>query len=749
MAINVGTAIAFLELDTSKFSSGLSAAGSELKSFATGGGLDNLTSAMQGAGSTLTKAVTLPIAGIGAAAVNASMDFEAQMSKVKAISGAVGEEFDGLRDQAIELGAATNFSASEAANGMEDLASAGFKTNEIMAAMPGVLDLASAGAVSISDAASIAGSTLRGFGLEAEKVGHVGDVLAKLAGDTNAGIMDTGEAMKYIAPVSKALGISLEDTSAAIGLLSNAGIMGSQAGTVLRGALTNLASPTDAASKLMSQLGMNFFDASGKMLPMVDILKILKDKTADLTQQQKASAFQTLFGKEAMSGMLTLVDQGPEKFNELSETLKNCDGASKEMSDTMGDNLQSSVDAMKGSIETAAIKIGDVLSPMIRQAANYISDLVNKFSALPKETQELIVKFALIAAAVGPVLIILAKLIESFRTVMSVFTGVSTVLTTIPKVISGVTTAFNALRTGASVFAALPALINGPVLAVIAIIALIAGAVYLIYKNWDLLKEYFSGFWNWIKNLFSGFWEWLKNFFSQWGPTILAIIAPFLGIPLIIWQHWDKVKEWLQPIFDWMTTAFDKVVSFFTNGLAGLKMAFDDFKEWASGIGKNICEGLVSGLEAGWDWIFDKVGWIADKIKYIFSGLLDIHSPSRVFRGYGMNTMEGYVLGLQDHEGAVTGKMTSIAEKIKTFGSVKPDVRLDSISLRGAQAANSNIPMHEGGKLDFNPNINMQVHIADTGAKGKEQLTNELKGMTKESIKDGMVSQFMKDAFRL
>jgi TP901 family phage tail tape measure protein len=503
MAINVGTAIAFLELDMSGFKNSLSAAGSDLKNFATGGDLQNLTSAMSGVGSELTKKVTLPIAGIGAAAVGASMDFEAQMSKVKAISGAVGEEFDGLRNQAIQLGADTNFSASEAANGMEDLASAGFKTTEIMTAMPGVLDLAAAGAVSISDAASIAGSTLRGFGLEAEKVGHVGDVLAKLAGDTNAGIMDTGEAMKYIAPVSKALGISLEDTSAAIGMLSDAGIQGGQAGTVLRGALINLAKPTDASAKLMENLGIQVFDANGKMKPLGEVVSILKDKTADLTSEQKASAFATMFGKEAMSGMLTLVDQGPEKLNKLSTSLSNCDGASKEMAGTMQDNLKGSVEAMKGSIETAAIKIGDVLAPMIKQCANYIADLVNKFSALPKETQEFIVKIALVAAAVGPVLIILAKLIESVRTVISVFTGITKIV---------------------NVVSALPALLNPPVLIIIGIIMLIAFIVYEVIKHWDQLKAYFQAFFDFCKNIFNKLMEFFKWVFDGIGNFIDWIV---------------------------------------------------------------------------------------------------------------------------------------------------------------------------------------------------------------------------------
>ncbi|MBE6089541.1 MAG: phage tail tape measure protein [Clostridium beijerinckii] len=726
MAINVGTAVAYLDLDMSGFKNSLASAGTELKTFTTGGDIQGLGNAMNGVGSELTKNVTLPIAGIGAAAVGASMDFEAQMSKVKAISGAVGEEFDGLRNQAIQLGADTNFSASEAASGMENLASAGFKTQEIMAAMPGMLDLAAAGGVNISDASDIAASTLRGFGMEAKDVTHVADALAKAAGDTNAEIMDTGDAMKYIAPVAHSLGLSFEDTTAAIGMLSNAGIKGSQAGTTLRGALVNLAKPTDSAAKLMENLGMNFFNAQGKLLPMTDIIQILKDKTSGLTQEQKASAFAVLFGKEAMSGMLALVDQGPDKFKELTDTLKNCDGASKEMAGTMQDNLKGSIEAMKGSIETAAIKIGDVLAPMIKSCAGWIADLVNKFSALSPETQAFIVKMALVAAAIGPVLIVLAKLIESVRTVISVFTGISKI---------------------ASIVSALPGAIASPVGAVVGIIMLIAIVVYEVIKHWDSIKAYFSNLFTWLKNVFGAFWGWLTNFFSKWGPTILAIIAPFLGIPLIIWQHWSKIKEWLQPIFDWMINAFDKVVSFFSNGIAGLKATFDDFKSWASGIGKNICEGLVHGLEAGWDWVFEKVGNMADKIKTIFAKILDIHSPSRVFRGYGKNIGEGLVLGIDDHDQTITERFKGLGNKIKDLGNVKPNFNFGNAA--GAYNGSSSFLNNAPKQYTFSPEIHMRVSIADTGSKGIAQLTSELKNMAQTAVKNSMVDEFMDDALRL
>lgn len=706
MGVNVGTAIAFLDLDMSGFKRGISSAGADLKNFASTGNMQSLSSGLNGVGSELTTKVTLPIAGIGAAATKASMDFEAQMSKVQAISGATGEDLGNLRDQAIQLGADTNFSASEAAAGMELFASAGFKTNEIMAAMPGILDTAAAGGVSIAQATDVAASALNGFGMAASDVGHIGDVLAKFAGDTNAGIMDTGEAMKYIAPVSKALGISFEDTAAAIGLLSNAGIKGSQAGTVLRGALTNLAAPTDKAAQVMESLGMNFFDANGKMLPMADILGILKDKTSGLTQQQKASTMETLFGKEAMSGMLALVDQGPEKFTELTQSLTNCDGASKEMAGVMSNNLQGALNAMEGSLETAAIKIGDVLAPMIKGAATWIGEMANKFSALPKPMQEFIVKFALVAAAIGPVLIILAKLIESVRTVISVFTGITRI---------------------ATIASSLPALMSAPILMVVGIIGLIAGAVYLIYKNWDTLKVYFQTFITFLKNLFNGFLEFIKWIFNGIGSAV----------------------KW---IIDGIGSMCNSIGDFFNKSLEGWKAIWSNFTGFMSSIGTNICEGLLNGLTAGWDWVMDKVHNMVDSIKKVFTGGLGIFSPSRVFKGYGVNIGEGLTDGIDSHQGVIENKFGGLADKIKSLGNVKPDFSgLSNSAINGnfTGAKGVGVSNTSARQFNFTPTITMHVNVADTGAKGTAQLTNELRSMAQSAIKNSLVNEFMSDALRL
>lgn len=238
-------------LDSSGIEQGLKKLGGITKK-----GLKVAATAVAGTSAALT--------GVATVAIKTGSDFEAQMSRVKAISGATEQEFAKLKEQAIELGADTAFSSGQAAEGMENLAAAGFTTNEILEAMPGLLDLAAASGEDLSNSSDIAASTLRGFGLAAEDVGHVADVLAENANRTNSSVAETGEAMKYIAPLARAAGISMEETAAAIGIMANAGIQGGQAGTTLRGALSRLSRPTEDMQEAMSELGVSFMIRKGK-----------------------------------------------------------------------------------------------------------------------------------------------------------------------------------------------------------------------------------------------------------------------------------------------------------------------------------------------------------------------------------------------------------------------------------------------------------------------------------------------------
>lgn len=439
--ISAGEAVAYLTMDYSGYSKGLKSAGQELNTFldsnnSAGVRINALGNSMVSVGKTLTKGVTMPILGVGTAITMMSANFEEGMSEVQAISGATGKDLQMLTDKAKELGSSTKYSASEAAAGMSNLASAGFNVTEIMSAMPGMLDLAASGNIDLASAADIASSTLRGFGLEASEAAHVADVLAKAAADTNAGITDTGEAMKYIAPVAASMGFSLEEVTAAIGEMANAGIRGGQAGTTLRSALTRLANPSKEASDLMKELGFNAYDANDKMLPLKGIVENLDSSLEGLTEKQQQQAIATIFGQEAMSGMLTLIQAGPEQLDKLTNSLKISDGAASKMAKTMQDNLKGQLTTIKSKIEGAAISLGETLIPMLSKAADKIEDAVDWFNNLDEATQENIVKWGALAAAIGPALVVGGKVING---------GVALV-STIGKVSSGVGSLISATR---------------------------------------------------------------------------------------------------------------------------------------------------------------------------------------------------------------------------------------------------------------------------------------------------------------
>lgn len=324
--------------------------------------------------SPITMALSFAGMGIGASDVlNTFNGFEEGMSGVRALTSATDSEFLLLRETAKSLGASTSFSATQAAEGMQNLASAGFTVNEIVAAMPGMLDLAASSGEDLAVASDIAATTLRGFGLEAGAASHVADVLAETAARTNASVYDTGEAMKYIAPIANVMGLSLEEVAASIGLLSDSGIKGSQAGTTLRGALTRLAKPTEDMLEVMNGLNLSFYDSNGKMKSISNIVGMLNTEMAGLTDAEKQNALVTLFGQEALSGMMVLMEAGPEKIAELTKSLEECDGAASKMSQTRLDNLAGDIEELGGAMETLQLDVMEKLNPYLRGAVQWLT----------------------------------------------------------------------------------------------------------------------------------------------------------------------------------------------------------------------------------------------------------------------------------------------------------------------------------------------------------------------------------------
>ena len=351
-------------------------------------------------GNGLTKNVTAPIAGLEVAAVKVGSDFSAGMSEVSAVSGATGKDLEALKDKAKEMGASTKFSASEAAEAMNYMAMAGWNTQQMIDGLPGILNLAAASGESLANTSDIVTDALTAFGLKAEDSSHFADVLAKTSSSANTNVSLMGETFKYVAPLAGTLGFSVEDTALAVGLMANAGIKGSQAGTALKTAIANLASPTDSMKEQMKKLGISITDTNGSVKPLITILEELRTKFGKLSSAQQSAAASTIFGKESMSGMLAIINASDSDFNSLYENIKNADGAAKDMADTMQDNLQGDLTTLSSALEGVGIKVSEVLEPALRDIVEAITDLFSWLNGLDDEITNIIVIIGTVVAAI-------------------------------------------------------------------------------------------------------------------------------------------------------------------------------------------------------------------------------------------------------------------------------------------------------------------------------------------------------------
>lgn len=405
MAVNMGTAIAYLELDTSKFTKGFASARNDLQQFNNSSAsistrMTGLSNAMVAVGSTLTKSVSVPLATIGAMALKTTADFDAGMSEVKAISGATGTEFKQLETKAIQMGAKTKYSATEAASAFKYMAMAGWDTSDMLSGISGVMNLAAASGEDLATTSDIVTDALTAFGLSAKDSSHFADILAQASSRSNTNVGLMGETFKYVAPVAGALGYSAEDCAVAIGLMANSGIKASQAGTALRSLFTRLAKPTDTVAAAMEKYNITLTDANGNMKPLNTLMVEMRDRFSGLSEAQKANLAATLAGQEGMSGLLAIVNSSDEDFKNLTDSINNADGASDRMAKTMQDNLKGSITIFKSTVESAAISIGKKLTPEVRKFVDTGTSLVKKFNDMSDAEKTNIVNIGKMATVI-------------------------------------------------------------------------------------------------------------------------------------------------------------------------------------------------------------------------------------------------------------------------------------------------------------------------------------------------------------
>lgn len=416
--INVGSIVAGLDLDTGDFFTKFKKAQRESESF--GGKVRGATEAVGDLGKALTLGVTAPLVGLGGGIIKTSSDFEAGMSQVQAITGANTEEMQRLTDKAKEMGATTRFSARDSADAMIYMGMAGWKTQEVIDGLPGVMDLAAASGENLAMVSDIVTDALTAFGMEAQQATEFADLLAHTSRSSNTNVAMLGESFKYVAPVAGSFGYTAEDVALTLGLMADNGVKGSHAGTALRMAMIRLAKPTDASAKLLEEMGISLTDNNGNMKSWYELLVELRAGFAKLTPEQKASYSATIFGTQASTGMLAVLNSTEESFENLTEVTRNYDGAAKEMAETMQDNLSGRFIELKSKLEGVALQLGETLLPMAEDGVELLTRAVDWFSKLDGETQEAIVKAGLLAAAIGPVLFVGSKLVGGLISIVSI-----------------------------------------------------------------------------------------------------------------------------------------------------------------------------------------------------------------------------------------------------------------------------------------------------------------------------------------
>ena len=572
--------------------------------------------------------VTAGITALGTAAVKTAADFDSAMSKVAAVSGAAGDDLDRLRDKAREMGEKTKFSASEAAEAMNYMAMAGWKTEDMLSGIEGVMNLAAASGEDLATTSDIVTDALTAFGLSAADSGHFADILAAASSNANTNVSMMGETFKYCAPIAGALGFSAEDTAEAIGLMANAGIKSSQAGTALRTIMNNLSGDVKICGSAIGEVTVATTNADGSMRDLSDILADCRTAFAGLTESEKAQAAESLVGKNAMSGFLALMNAGEGDIEKLSSAIANCDGTAAGMAETMQDNLAGQLQILKSQLEELAISFGELLMPAIRAIVGWIQKFVNWLNSMDEGTRKVIVTIALVAAAIGPVLIIVGKVISAVGTIMTIIPKLAGVIGIVQKAFA----ALNAVM-----------LANPIVLIIAAVAALVAAFIYLwnnceefrqfwidLWESikeiaiavWEGLKEFFSAaweairttaatVWNAVKDFFSGLWEGIKNIFM----TVVNVISTFLT------TAWNTIRNTVMTVWNAIKTFFTTVWEGIKNIVTTAVTAISTFLSMAWNGIKNVITTVLNAIKSVvttvWNGIKSTITMIVNAIKNV------------------------------------------------------------------------------------------------------------------------------------
>ena len=539
---------------------------------------------------------------IGKYAFDVGTAFDSSMANVAAISSATGDDLDALTEKAKEMGAKTKFSASESADAFTYMAMAGWKTEEMLGGIEGIMNLAAASGENLASVSDIVTDALTAFGLSAQDSGHFADVLAAASNNANTNVSMLGGSFKYVAPVAGALGYSIEDVSVALGLMANSGIKADQAGTSMRAMLSRLAKPTKEVYAAFDRLGISaeeaLTNADGTMKPLSETVGILREKISGLSEAEQANVAAGIAGQEAMSGLLAIVNASESDYQKLTNAIANADGTAEHMAGVMLDNLPGAITIMKSAMEGLGVAIYENGSGAMQSFVERMTEAIGRMTEFVENGG-------------------LNDLIEGFRNLLPIINGVTAAIVTY-KAAMAISGVIEAVKKSTESLSIAQAILNAvmkanPFVLIASLLAALVTALVTAYMTNEEFREKVNAAWKSVKDTISGAVTAIKTFFTETIPNAAKTAV-----------------EWFQSIPDQM-------------------------KE----IGSNMVRGLWEGIKNMAEWIKEKVsgffGGIVDDVKVV----LGIHSPSRVFAGIGENMALGLGEGWESEYGTIKRGITN------------------------------------------------------------------------------------------
>lgn len=573
--------------------------------------------AVQTAGQHMMK-VTTAIGGVAAASVTVAANFEQQMSKVQAISGATAEDTDRLTESARQWGRDTKYSATEAGEAFEYMALAGWKTDDMLEGIGGILNLAAASAMDLGTASDIVTDYLTAFGLSAKDAGKFADEMAYAMSHSNTTTEALGEAYKNCAATAASMGYSVEETTAVLMTMANAGVKGGEAGTALNAIMTRLATDTKGCATELAKYGVEVYDAQGNMNSLSSILTGVRGVWNNLTDEQQANLAKTIAGTNQFSALQTIMSGLSDEaiasgmsFSDYSEALQNCDGTASDMAATMQDNLLGRLTQLKSKLEDVGITIGNSLMPFMEKAVAKIGELADKFASLSPQQQETILKIAGVVAALGPLLTITGKAITVSGQISK---GVGKV---VGKLAEMGTTAGGATG-GMSVLKGALTAITSPVGIAIAAIAGVTAVVVTLWKTNEDFRNKITEIWNRIKSVFTEFGQHITDKLNSLG-------FDFENFGEVVKAIWEGFCNVLAPIIEGV---FNNIAIFIETTLNVITGVFDFFVSLFTGDWQGCWDAVKSIFESVWNGLKEYIGNILNTIKGVVDAFLGLFGTS-------------------------------------------------------------------------------------------------------------------------